>query len=210
MTLVSARLTRAAVAASAAAALALAPVIGAGSADAHVVARTSGMGDKGFGVVTLMVPNESDAAATTGLTVRFPAVKHLLPEAKPGWTSKVTKDADGAVTEIRWTADPGTPGIPVGEFTEFNVSGGPFTGAVVLPAVQVYANGETVAWDQQAGPGKTAQPLPPGRTGIDTDTALDFSGTKRGGCLAGEGKHAASSSEEERKIHTMCVRSLLA
>ncbi|HNP57837.1 YcnI family protein [uncultured Gordonia sp.] len=153
MTLVSARLTRAAVAASAAAALALAPVIGAGSADAHVVARTSGMGDKGFGVVTLMVPNESDAAATTGLTVRFPAVKHLLPEAKPGWTSKVTKDADGAVTEIRWTADPGTPGIPVGEFTEFNVSGGPFTGEVVLPAVQVYANGETVAWDQQAGPG---------------------------------------------------------
>jgi uncharacterized protein YcnI len=111
------------------------------------------MGDKGFGVVTLMVPNESDAAATTGLTVRFPAVKHLLPEAKPGWTSKVTKDADGAVTEIRWTADPGTPGIPVGEFTEFNVSGGPFTGEVVLPAVQVYANGETVAWDQQAGPG---------------------------------------------------------
>lgn len=153
MSLVSLRLTRAAVAVSAAAGLALVPVIGAGAADAHVVARTSGMGDKGFGVVTLMVPNESDTAATTALTVRFPGVKHLLPEAKPGWTSKVTKNADGAVTEIRWTANPGTPGIPVGEFTEFNVSGGPFTGEVALPAVQVYSDGESVNWDQQAGPG---------------------------------------------------------
>lgn len=153
MTAFSARLTRAAVAVSAAAGLALAPVLGAGIADAHVVARASGLGDKGFGVVTLMVPNESDTAATTGLTVRFPELKHLLPEAKTGWTSKVTKNADGAVTEIRWTANPGTPGIPVGEFAEFNVSGGPFIGDVVLPTVQAYSDGESVAWDQQAGPG---------------------------------------------------------
>ncbi|WP_228460675.1 YcnI family copper-binding membrane protein [Gordonia crocea] len=136
---------------SAAAGLALAPILGAATAQAHVVARTAGMEANGFGVVTFMVPNESDTAATTELRVTFPAVKHLLPEHKDGWAAHVAKNADGAVTEIRWTAQPGTPGIPVGEFTEFNVAGGPFTGDVVLPAVQRYSDGSSVAWDQRAG-----------------------------------------------------------
>ncbi|GAA3030130.1 hypothetical protein GCM10010528_09520 [Gordonia defluvii] len=162
MTITSARLTRTALAISVAAGLALVPIVGAGVADAHVVARTAGMGANGFGVVTFMVPNESDTAATTGFTVAFPGVKHLLPESKPGWVSQVTKNADGAVTEIRWAAAPGTPGIPVDQFAEFSVAGGPFAGEVVLPAVQRYADGTTAAWDQRstAGADEPEHPAP--------------------------------------------------
>lgn len=142
-----------ALAATAALGLVLGPIVGAGAAEAHVTARTSGMGSEGFGVVTFVVPNESDTAATTALTVSFPAVKHLFPEGKSGWTTHVTKNPQGEVTAIGWTADPGTPGIPVGQFSEFNVAGGPFTGTVALPATQVYGDGKVVKWDQNQAPG---------------------------------------------------------
>ncbi|MFT3899134.1 MAG: DUF1775 domain-containing protein [Gordonia sp. (in: high G+C Gram-positive bacteria)] len=148
----SARFARTTAALSAAAVLGLAPILGAGLADAHVVARTAGFGPSGYGVITFMVPNESETAPTTELKVAFPGVKHLSPEGKAGWAAHVTKNAEGGVTEIRWTANPGTPGVPVGEFADFSVAGGPFTGEVKLPATQIYADGETVAWDQAPGP----------------------------------------------------------
>ncbi len=153
---------RAAAVLAAAAAVALAPVVGAGAAEAHVVARTAGMGANGFGIVTFMVPNESEDATTTEVAVTFPGIKHLLPEAKTGWSTAVTKNAEGAVTGIRWTADPGAPGIKVGEFAEFNVSGGPFTGTVALPTVQRYSDGSSSAWDQPAGAdgGEPQRPAP--------------------------------------------------
>ncbi|GAB10319.1 hypothetical protein GOARA_056_00660 [Gordonia araii NBRC 100433] len=187
----SVRLARAAAAVSIATGLALAPVLGAGVADAHVVARTSGIGEHGFGVVTFMVPNESDTAATTELKVAFPGIKHLLPEAKPGWTAHVAKNDQGAVTEIRWAAVPGTPGIPIGQFAEFNVSGGPFTGELTLPATQIYADGETVAWDQATGPGgeEPEKPAPTINAASEASSSSSSDGLARwlggAGLLAG-------------------------
>ncbi|MEE4023536.1 YcnI family protein [Gordonia sp. PKS22-38] len=139
---------------AAAAIAATAAFVGAGAASAHVTANAPTLAQGGYGVVTFVVPNESDTAATTELTVTLPNLKSARPEAMSGWRSEVAKDpSTEAVTSITWTALPGTPGVPVGEFAQFRISGGPFPeeDSVMLPATQIYADGERVAWAEPMG-----------------------------------------------------------
>ncbi|MYR06671.1 DUF1775 domain-containing protein [Gordonia sp. SID5947] len=127
---------------------------GVGAASAHVTANAPTLSQGGYGVVNLVVPNESDTSATTELTVTLPKLKSARPEVMPGWKSTVAKDpSTEEVTSITWTALPGTPGVPVGEFAQFRISGGPFPEqeSVSLPAVQTYADGEKVDWSQPMG-----------------------------------------------------------
>ncbi|MEO9326989.1 YcnI family copper-binding membrane protein [Gordonia aurantiaca] len=152
--------------ATAAAALGAATLSGAGVASAHVSATAPTVTQGGYGVVTLAVPNEADAAATTQLRVTMPGdgLASARPETTPGWKSIVTKKGD-KVTEITWTAEPGSPGIPVGQFAQFSFSGGPFPEqeTIMLPALQVYADGEKIDWNEPT-PADGTEPQRPAPT----------------------------------------------
>ncbi|MCX2965621.1 DUF1775 domain-containing protein [Gordonia aquimaris] len=127
---------------------------GAGAAAAHVSATAPTLTQGGYGVVTLVVPNESETAATTTLTVTLPNLKSARPEVMSGWRSTVTKDpSTEEVTSITWSALPGSPGVPVGEFAQFRISGGPFPeeDSIALPATQTYGDGEEVSWSEPMG-----------------------------------------------------------
>jgi len=151
-------------------ALAIAP------ASAHVSVSSTDAQQGGYGMLTFRVPNESESAATTELTVTLPAktpLAHVSVQAKPGWkvSTKTTKldqpvksgdfELTEAVTSVTWTATEG--GIPVGGFDTFALSGGPLPSAekLVLPATQTYADGEVVAWDtEQKGETEPEHPAP--------------------------------------------------
>lgn len=147
----------------------------AAPASAHVSVSGDDASPGGFGVATFRVPNESDTAATTKLTVTLPTdapFAFVSAQAKPGWTVDTTTETlddpvetgDFEVTEvttsITWTAT--GDGIAPGEYDTFGLSGGPFPDAdLVLPAVQTYDDGEVVAWDQeQTGDTEPERPAP--------------------------------------------------
>ncbi|MFE0752150.1 YcnI family protein [Gordonia sp. NPDC058843] len=175
--------------ATAAAVVGLASLAGAGAASAHVTANAPTVTQGGYGVVTLVVPNESDAAATTALRVTLPGLTSARPEVLPGWKSVVTKK-DDKVTEITWTADPGSPGVPVGQFGQFRFSGGPFPEqeTVELPALQTYADGETADWNQPT-PADGEEPEMP----APTLTLAPATGDGHHG-----GSHAASTTDSSQ------------
>ncbi|MCI2238051.1 YcnI family protein [Paenibacillus sp. TRM 82003] len=149
-------------------------------ASAHVRAVPDSTAAGSYSVVTLRVPNESDVAATTSLSVDLPTATpftHVAVEPVPGWTVTVQEGAlpepaevgGATITEaplnVTWTADPGTAGIGVGQFQEFALQVGPLPAAgtrVVLPAVQTYADGEVADWAQvaDAGAEEPASPAP--------------------------------------------------
>jgi len=140
-----------------------ATVVLAAPTAAHVTVSSTDASQGGYGMLTFRVPNESDTAATTKLTITLPSetpLAHVTAQSKPGW--KVTTDTTTfdepvkvgdfelteAVTSITWTATGG--GIPVGGFDTFAISGGPLPASqtLVLPATQTYDDGDVVAWDQ--------------------------------------------------------------
>jgi uncharacterized protein YcnI len=178
--------------ATAAAVVGLASLTGAGVASAHVTANAPTLSQGGYGVVDLVVPNESDAAPTTSLRVTLPGLKSARPEVMPGWKSIVTKK-DDLVTEITWTAEPGSPGVPVGQFAQFRFSGGPFPEqeTVELPALQTYADGEIADWNQPT-PADGSEPERPAPT---LTLAPSEGGGHHGGAHAAETASADASSD---------------
>ncbi|MET0450114.1 MAG: YcnI family protein, partial [Aeromicrobium sp.] len=148
----------------------------AAPASAHVGVSSTDAAKGGFGKVVFRVPNESDTAATTKIVVTLPAetpFAFVSAGAKPGWKVDVqktaldqpTKSGDYELTEavstITWTAEGG--GIPVGQFDEFAISGGPFPDAdsISFAAQQTYDDGEVVDWDQeQTGDEEPEHPAP--------------------------------------------------
>ena len=136
----------AALAGSAAVAVLVAPVL------AHAVVYPREVQPAAYEKFTLRVPNERDLA-TTRVELAFPdAVSVVSLGEVPGWEVEVVSNADGRITGAVWT---GT--LPVQRFVEF-----PFV-AVTPPeetrlrwdAIQVYADGERVAW---AGPEGSSTP----------------------------------------------------
>jgi uncharacterized protein YcnI len=143
---------------------------------AHVGVSSTDAAQGGFGKAVFRVPNESDTAATTQLVVTLPAstpFAFVSAESKPGWKVDVaektldapTKVGDyeltKAVSTITWTATDG--GIPVGQFDEFAISGGPFPKAddISFAAQQSYDDGEVVDWSQeQTGDEEPEHPAP--------------------------------------------------
>jgi uncharacterized protein len=160
----------------AAAVLGTAAVLVPSTASAHVTVSSPDAAQGGYGKLVLRVPNESDTAATTRLTVTFPTdtpVTSIRTQPKAGWTSKVVMTkldepvevGDLTVTEVVgsvvYTATAG--GIGVGQFDEFQLSGGPLpeTDMLVLPTKQEYADGEVADWSQLAtGDEEPEKPAP--------------------------------------------------
>lgn len=114
------------------------------------------------GKLVFRVPNESDSANTTAITVTLPSdtpFPFVSVGAMPGWTATTTKatlpepvEVEGftvtdAVSTVTWTAD--GAGIPPDQFAEFQLSVGPFADDVdqyVFTATQTYSDGEVVNW----------------------------------------------------------------
>jgi uncharacterized protein YcnI len=145
-------------------------------AAAHVTVNPDEAPKGSFAKLTFRVPNEKDAASTTGVEVDFPTDHRIVTASVkpvPGWTAKVEtsplpkpeKDDDGneiteAVSKITWSGGK----IGPGEFQEFDVS-------VLLPsdgdsltfkALQTYDDGDIVRWieDTPAGGAEPEHPAP--------------------------------------------------
>ena len=149
---------------------AVAVVVLASAASAHVVVTPSSAPAGSFQELTFRVPNEQDNATTVKLTVAFPAdpaIPSVAVRPVAGWSSQVAtkklakpiKTDDGEVSEyvseVTWTAEPGQ-GIAAGQYQNFDVSAGPLpeTPTLVFKALQTYSNGDVVRWIEQSAPGQ--------------------------------------------------------
>ncbi len=155
---------RALISAAATATLYLGSTAAIAPASAHVHASSDDAVRGGIATVTFQVPNESTkGAATTALTVNLSNVTSVQTETKPGWTAKLDRDsASGTVRSVTWTAAP-NGGIPVDQFGLFRISVKlPDTDTVSFPAIQTYADGSVVQWDQPPQPGgaEPSNPVP--------------------------------------------------
>ena len=143
---------------------------GAGIASAHVTAHSPDqLTQGGDAEIVFRSPNESqNQSPMTKLTVNFPLgtpLSNADVEPVPGWTAQVTmthlatpvKMTDLTVTDavgsITWTTT--GAGLADGQFQEFPISteGLPTnTSELVFTAVQTYADGEVVNWNQPTPP----------------------------------------------------------
>ncbi|MBW4041835.1 MAG: YcnI family protein [Acidobacteria bacterium] len=156
---------------------AIAVLLGATAASAHVHVDGEDATRGGYGVLTFRVPTESATASTTEVTVTLPAdhpIASVSVEPVAGWTATVTSARlakpvttdDGQVTtyasRIDWKAD-ASAAIKPGEFQRFSVSAGPLpdVASIALPTTQRYSDGTVVAWDQLAtGSAEPTHPAP--------------------------------------------------
>ncbi len=159
--------------------LALAGAAGvfAANASAHVTVSapgaTRGGGDQ---EITFRVPVEKHVD-TVGLTVALPTdtpIADVLVRPIAGWTHSqrttrlpkpiVTDDGTitTAVSQITWKASPGH-GLHPGEYGSFTVIAGqlPDAPSITFRALQTYADGSVVSWNQVAAPGSTVAPEDP-------------------------------------------------
>ena len=144
-----------------------------GVAKAHVTVQPPEAEQGSYTKLTFRVPNELPDANTIGLRVQLPAdspFASVSVKPKAGWTAQTTEanlatpttNDDGEtvstyVSEISWTGGE----IKPGEFDEFEISVGPLPDDVTelsFPAIQIYSNGEQVAWiDQPTAGGEEAE-----------------------------------------------------
>ena len=166
-------------------------LVGALPAAAHVSVSTPDGAPGDFGKLVFQVPNESADADTTKVQVQIPAetpFASVSTKPMPGWTVETETsrldppvDVDGvnlseAVTSVTWTAEQGG-GLPPDQFTEFEMSVGPFpedVDTMSFPTTQTYSDGEVVNWDQPVREG-AAEPEHPAPT-LDLASA-ESSGT---------------------------------
>lgn len=148
----------------------------AAPASAHVSVSSTDAAQEGFGKAVFRVPNESDTASVNKVVVTLPTktpFAFVNAGTKPGWKVDVVKaklpaptkvgdfELTEAVSTITWTAT--GDGIPVGQFDEFALSGGPFPAAesIAFSAQESYDDGEVVNWDEpQSGDEEPEHPAP--------------------------------------------------
>ena len=162
---------------------------GAGPAAAHVRVSSADAAPGGYGELTFRVPNESDTASTISLRVQVPSDTPLASvsvKPVPGWTATTTtgpidppvevhgSEVTEAVTEITWTADPGS-GIAPGQYQTFSISAGPIpeVDSITFPAIQTYDDGMESAWIEPTveGEEEPENPAPVLSLTGDTDAA---------------------------------------
>jgi len=140
--------------------VALAVLLAAVPAGAHVTI-TPDVAKKGsFSVFSFSVPNESEKASTTKIEVTFPTdtpIPFVSVLPIPGWTwsadttalAKPVKTDDGTVTDavskLTWSGGAVAPG----EFQLFTISAGPLptkAKSVTFKVVQTYSDGTVARW----------------------------------------------------------------
>lgn len=137
------------------------------SASAHVTLDENTAEAGSYALLTFKVPNESDTAATTAITITLPADTPFVSARYvpvPGWEGSITTGAlpepveigDTTVTEaplsITFTAT--GEGLVGAELGIFQVSLGPVpdVGSVELPVVQTYSDGSESRWEGEEAP----------------------------------------------------------
>ena len=131
------------------------------SASAHVTLDENTAEAGSYALLTFKVPNESDTASTTSVTVALPTDTPFVSVRTvpvPGWTAEVIRTTlpepvqvgDTTVTEaptsIVWTATgTGLGGTELGLFP-FSVGPVPDVGHLELPVDQGYSDGSVVPW----------------------------------------------------------------
>ena len=134
------------------------------TAGAHVRVRADETTTGAYSALTFRVPNESDTASTTKVSVQLPQdTPFSSVQTRPvsGWraplvTEKLPSPVQGngaalteAVRTVTWTAERDAAIAPE-QYQEFALSVGPLpaAGTVLLPATQTYSDGEVVRWDE--------------------------------------------------------------
>lgn len=127
------------------------------AAAAHVTIQPGEWEAGAFAAMVVRVPNESDAAATTSISMQFPE-EVLTASFKPhplcdrevemAPLDQPVEDITERIASVTWTCD---PGIAVGEFDELGMSFQiPEDAAegdeLLFPTVQVYSDGEERGW----------------------------------------------------------------
>ena len=136
-------------------AMVVAAVLAAAPAWAHVKVTADHSWRGGVAILTFEVPNESETGSpTTQLSVALPNVTSAHTEVMSGWTARLDHDIPaGVFRSVTWTAAPNA-GIPADQFALFRIEVTlPDTDTASFPAVQVYADGQVVRWDQPPLPG---------------------------------------------------------
>jgi uncharacterized protein YcnI len=118
----------------------------AGIASAHVVVFPKETIQGSYEKFTVRVPTEQDTP-TMKVEVKVPEtveVSRTMPFS--GWKSELTKDANGKVTSVIWTAT--GEGLNSTEFGEFSMQGkvAPTAATIVWKAIQTYKDGSIVEW----------------------------------------------------------------
>jgi uncharacterized protein YcnI len=118
----------------------------AGMASAHVTVFPKETIQGSYEKFTVRVPTEQNTP-TIKVEVKIPEtveVSRTMPLS--GWKSELTKDANGKVTSVIWTAV--AEGLASTEFGEFSMQGkvDKAATAIVWKAVQTYKDGSIVEW----------------------------------------------------------------
>ena len=154
-------------------------LISALPAAAHVRVTGDSTAAGSYSALTFRVPNESDTASTTKLSVQLPQdtpFASVRTRALPGWRAVLVTaplpdpvEVNGAtltkaVRTVTWTAGRGAAIAP-GQYQDFALSVGPLPagGEVLLPTTQTYSDGEVVRWDEPT-PADGSEPEHPAPT----------------------------------------------
>ena len=130
------------------------------AAIAHVTIQPGEWEAGAFARMVVRVPNESDAAATTQISMQFPEEvisarfqphPYCEREVQMEPLDQPVEETTERIASVTWTCD---PGIEVGEFDEFGISfqvpEDAAPGDVIMfPAVQTYSDGEERAWVEE-------------------------------------------------------------
>jgi uncharacterized protein YcnI len=127
-------------------ALMLSMLLLAGIASAHVVVYPKDTIQGSYEKFTVRVPTEKDTP-TVKVEIKVPAeveVSRTMPV--PGWKAEFTKDANGKIISIIWTAT--GEGLSSTEFGEFDLQGkvDKAAASLVWKADQTYKDGSVVNW----------------------------------------------------------------
>lgn len=136
---------------------------GVAPAAAHVHVSSPGAVRGSTAILTFEVPNESrTGSATTQLSITLPNIS-ARAETMAGWAVALDRDAAaGTVRSVTWTAAAGG-GIGADQYGAFRIRVKlPDADEVSFPAVQTYADGTVVHWDQPPLPdgGEPEHPAP--------------------------------------------------
>jgi uncharacterized protein len=114
-------------------------------AAAHVTVHPNVIPEGAFAVLNVRVPNETEDADTTKVSVQMPpGIEFASVAPPPGWTADV-KTTGKEVTQLDFSGG----SLPPYEFIEFPVSlqvPGRSGDTLTFKAVQTYSDGEVVRW----------------------------------------------------------------
>ena len=141
----------------------------------------------------VIVPNERESQATTGVDLRMPAgITFALVEAAPGWRTQIVKSGS-AITELRWRSGR----VPPGGYAELHfIARNPVrTGTLQWKALQRYDDGSVARW---IGSPSSDQPAPVTRLS-ESATPVDVVSThgESGAAAAAEPAAAAPAADDD-------------